>query len=274
MTPPLAGWRGGKRRLRKEILARIPDHVCYVEPFAGAAWILFGKEENVSEAEVINDINSDVVTLFRVIQNHLEEFLRYFKYALCSREEFERFKAMPSAMLTDIQRAARFYYLQRLSFGGRMPNPNFGYSMTRKPRLNLLRLEEDLSMAHLRLARVYIENLTYQEILRRYDRPTTFFYVDPPYVDCEDHYGKGLFSSEDHGTLAALLRGIEGRFMLSQADCPVIRELYSGMRIESVTVNYSCKRMQGKNREDHEVLVMNYEPRRHSQLCSLPGFVK
>ena len=114
MKSPL-NWQGGKSRLSDKIIPLIPDHVCYCEPFCGAAWILFGKEP--SKAEVINDRDMDLVTFWRVIQNHLEEFLRFYKYGVVSREIFHLFnKAVPET-LTDIQRAVRFYYLQRLSFG-------------------------------------------------------------------------------------------------------------------------------------------------------------
>ena len=120
---PLAGWMGGKYQLSKRIVAQIPEHLCYVEPFAGAAWVLFRKPE--SEVEVINDINKELVTFYRCIQHHLEEFVRYFKWVLVSRDEFERLKRVEPDTLTDIQRAARFYYLQQQCFGGRITNPSF-----------------------------------------------------------------------------------------------------------------------------------------------------
>lgn len=107
---PLAGWMGGKLQLSKRIVAAIPEHTCYVEPFAGAAWVLFRKLE--SDVEVINDINRELVTFYRCIQHHLEEFVRYFKWVLVARDEFERLKRVEPDTLTDIQRAARFYYLQ------------------------------------------------------------------------------------------------------------------------------------------------------------------
>ncbi|WP_300832411.1 DNA adenine methylase, partial [uncultured Bilophila sp.] len=150
---PLAGWMGGKYQLSKRIVAQIPEHLCYVEPFAGAAWVLFRKPE--SEVEVINDINKELVTFYRCIQHHLEEFVRYFKWVLVARDEFERLKRVEPDTLTDIQRAARFYYLQQQCFGGRITNPSFGYAAVRGPKLNLLRIEETLSAAHLRLARAY-----------------------------------------------------------------------------------------------------------------------
>lgn len=251
---PLAGWMGGKFQLSKRIVAAIPEHTCYVEPFAGAAWVLFRKPE--SDVEVINDINRELVTFYRCIQHHLEEFVRYFKWVLVARDEFERLKRVEPDTLTDIQRAARFYYLQQQCFGGRITNPSFGYAAVRGPKLNLLRIEETLSAAHLRLARAYVECLPYHEVIRRYDKATTFFYIDPPYWDCEEYYGKGFFSREDFGKLAELLAGVQGKFILSLNDTPDVREIFKAFLFEEAEVNYTCS--NGKNLKSGEVLIRNF----------------
>jgi len=200
---PLSGWIGGKSQLAKRIIGAIPTHECYCEVFAGAAWVLFKKEQ--SRAEVINDISSDVVNLYRVITHHLDEFVKQFRWQLTSRNEWQRLLQTKPETLTDIQRAARFYYLQKLSFGGKVKDRSFGTSTTRPPRLNLLRIEEDLSAAHLRLSNVMVENLGFADCIKRYDREHTFFYLDPPYFGVEDYYGDGLFSRDDFGRLATIL---------------------------------------------------------------------
>lgn len=235
MKALMAGWVGGKSRLAKEIVARIPQHACYVEPFAGGAWVLFRKEP--SKIEVINDINTELTTLYRVVRNHLEEFIRHFRWCLVGRDEFQRMLDTPPEVLTDIQRACRFYYVQKVSFGGR--GRNFGYSLTQPPRLNLLRIEEDLSAAHMRLARVTIECLPYTDVFRRYDRPETFFYVDPPYLGCEDDYGKGIWARDDFERLADILANLKGRFLLSLGDKPEIRRIFKAFSIEGVKTTYS-----------------------------------
>lgn len=121
---PIIPWIGGKRRLAKHIIPMFPAHTCYVEPFAGAAALYFLKEP--VKVEVLNDVNGELVNLYRVVKHHLEEFTRQFKWALTSREIYKWLQATPEETLTDIQRAARFFYLQKLSFGGKVDGQTFG----------------------------------------------------------------------------------------------------------------------------------------------------
>jgi DNA adenine methylase len=249
------GYLGGKSKLAGTIIPMIPNHRCYCEVFAGAAWVLFRKEP--SKVEIINDINFDLINLYRVVKHHLEEFVRYFKWALVSREEFERLKEESPETLTDIQRAARFYYLLKGGFGAKVTSPAFGISPTQPSRLNLLRIEEDLSAAHLRLARVYIENLPYAELISRHDRPETFFYVDPPYHGHENDYGKGVFGREDFSTLRDLLAGIQGKFLMSINDTPEIRSLFKGFTIKEAATTYTAAGAHKKKRVT-ELLISSY----------------
>ena len=205
---------------------------------------------------MINDINRDVITLYRCLQWHLEEFVRYFKWSLVSRDEFARLKAAPPDTLTDIQRAARFYYLQQSCFGGAIDRPTFGYAATRAPKLNLLRIEEELSAAHLRLARVYVECLPYAELIQRYDRPGSFFYLDPPYWDCEDYYGNGVFGREDFVLLATQLAAIKGKLLLSLNDTSGVRETFAAFSFEAVQTHYTCSK--GQNKQVSEVFITNF----------------
>lgn len=255
MRKSFLSWVGGKARLADKIIARIPDHSCYCEVFAGAAWVLFKKPE--SRAEVLNDINVDLVTLYRVVQHHLEEFVRYFRWVLVSRDEFKRLHQVAPGTLTDIQRAARFYYLMKSGFSSKVGSSTFGVGTDRGPALNLLRIEEELSAAHLRLARVYIENLPFAELLERYDRPHTFFYIDPPYYGSEDDYGKGLFRRSDFGVLADLAARLKGRFILSINDTPEIRELFGRFTISRATTWYSLG-SANKASAVRELLISNF----------------
>ena len=172
---------GGKTRLAKTIVQKMPPHTCYVEVFAGAAAVFFAKEP--SKTEVINDLDRELVTLYRVVQYHPEELHRQFKFQLVAREEFRRLMAANPETLTDIQRAARYLYLQRTCYGGRVYQRTFGTITMGKPRLNLFTLEETLETVWRRLAQVLIECMDFRELIARYDRPHTLFYLDPPYWD-------------------------------------------------------------------------------------------
>jgi len=247
---------GGKSRLAARIIQRIPEHRCYCEVFAGAAWVLFRKEE--SDVEIINDINSELVTLYRIIKLHLDEFIRYFRWILTARDEFERFKKESPETLTDVQRAVRFYYLLKMGFASKIPHPSFGLSLTKQPGLNLLRIEEELSAVHLRLARVYIENLSFKRMIERADRPNTFFYVDPPYYGSEDSYGKGYFQRDDFKVLEEILRRIQGKFLLSINDVPEIRHIFDGYHVEEVRTSYTVSGGH-RSKKVTELLISNYE---------------
>lgn len=87
MANPIIPWIGGKRRLADHIIPRFPAHDCYVEVFAGGAALYFLRPP--AKVEVINDINGELINLYRVVQHHLEEFVRQFKWALTSRQVFE-----------------------------------------------------------------------------------------------------------------------------------------------------------------------------------------
>ena len=232
---PIVPWIGGKRRLAKHILPLFPAHTCYVEPFCGAAALYFLKTP--SKTEVINDINGELVNLYRVVKHHLEEFVRQFKWALVSRQIFKWLQDTPEETLTDIQRAARFYYLQKQAFGG----------------FNLLRIEEELSMAHLRLSRTLIEHLDWHQCIERYDRTHTLFYCDPPYWGTE---GYGVdFPIGNYIHMSELARSIKGKMIISVNDIPEMRQAFKGLNIQTVDINYS---LAGRPSPRQELVICNF----------------
>ncbi len=234
---PIIPWVGGKRRLAKYILPLFDNaHTCYVEPFAGAAAMLFARP-SPAKVEVLNDINCELVNLYRVVQHHLDEFVRQFRWALTSREMFRWAQMTHADTLTDIQRAARFYYLQRLTFGGKVAGQTFGVSATTPARLNLLRIEEELSEAHLRLARVTIEHLPWADCIARYDRPETLFFCDPPYWRTEG-YGVA-FGMGEYKRLGEMLGTLKGRAILTINDHPDMRALFDRFRRRRVEIGYT-----------------------------------
>jgi DNA adenine methylase len=250
---PLA-WLGGKSKLATQIIERMPVHTAYVEVFAGAAWVLFSKEP--SKVEIINDINSELVNFYRVVKHHRPAFIEQLDGQLIARDEFRRFLCTPADVLTDIQRAARFYYVSKMSFGARVYSPSFGVAATGAPRLNLTTLDADIASAEARLKRVFVENLPYETVLTRFDKSGTLFYIDPPYWGCEGDYGRNIFGRDDFSKLASLLASLKGKFILSLNDVPGVRSTFGSFKIESVKTTYSAsaKGVTAAN----EVLITNF----------------
>jgi DNA adenine methylase len=254
---PIIPWMGGKRRLADRLIPLFPPHECYVEVFAGGAALFFMRPQP-APAEVLNDINGELVNLYRVVQNHLEELVRQFKWALSSRQIFEWHKVTRPETLTDIQRAARFFYLQHHAFGGKVSGQTFGTATT-GPAINLLRIEENLSAAWQRLSGTYIENLSWLDCAERYDRPHTFHYMDPPYWKTA---GYGVyFPFEQYERMADFMRRCKGRVMVSINDHPDIRQAFAGLHLESLEIQYTTANQRtAKAKSSQELVIMNWEP--------------
>lgn len=234
MATPIIPWIGGKRRLADTLLARFPAHSCYVELFAGGAALYFLRPP--ADVEVINDANGELVNLYRVVKHHLEEFVRQFKWALSSRDVFKWLQDTPPETLTDVQRAARFFYLQHHAFGGKVEGQSWGTATTAPP-VNLLRIEENLSAAHLRLSGAYIEHLDWAACVDRYDRPHTLFYADPPYWQTE---GYGVpFPWQQYVDLASRMSSIKGKMIVSLNDHPDIRSAFAAFQMECLEIDYT-----------------------------------
>lgn len=250
---PVAPYIGGKRALSKRLVDIIGQepHSLYAEPFVGMGGVFFRRTTRPRK-EVINDINSDVVNLFRLIQRHYQQLLDVLKWQICSRAEFERLVAVDPETLTDLERAARFLYLQRVSFGGKVVGQYFGISRTGSARFDLTKLVPLLDDVHERLCGVDIERLPYDRLIARYDTPGTLFYLDPPYWGCTDDYGADVFSEADFERLRDLLKAIEGRFIMSINDRPEVREIFEGFLIEEVSLNY---RLSGKATPARELII-------------------
>lgn len=254
---PVAPYLGGKRRLAAEVIARLRamPHETYVEPFVGMGGVFLRRPWRV-KAEVINDISRDVATLFRVLQRHYVPLMDMLRWQITSRSEFERLKAAAPDTLTDLERAARFLYLQRTAFGGKVDGRNFGVSPSAPGRFDVTKLAGILEAVHERLAGVVIECLGWEDLLRRYDRSTTLFYLDPPYWGSEGDYGSGVFARGDFERLAEVLASLKGRFLMSLNDVPGVRAAFARFSIERVEVTYSIAGAAGSGRgKVGEVLI-------------------
>jgi DNA adenine methylase len=239
---PAAGYIGGKKQLAAAIVARIDriPHKTYAEPFVGMGGV-FLRRARVPQSEVINDRSGDVATFFRILQRHYVPFMDMLRWQLTGRAEFERLKAAVPSTLTDLERAARFLYLQRTAFGGKVAGRNYGVDPA-GARFNVAKLMPLLDDLHDRLAGVTIECLAWADFMGRYDTPDTLFYLDPPYWGGEADYGQALFERAEYAQMAEVLSGLKGRFILSINDVPQIRKAFAGFAMTPVSLSYTVSR--------------------------------
>jgi DNA adenine methylase len=220
MVGPLS-YLGGKNRIAQKIISLIPEHTTYIEPFCGGAQVFFHKEP--SRVEVLNDLDEEVFNFLRVCQLHHQELVRYLQFCTASRKWFELFQKQDPQTLSDIQRAARFFYLQKNCYGGLIRRQNFAVSVQDGSNYNPHRIP-------------------------------MVFYLDPPYFGLP--YYKFNLSEEDYVELARLLKALQGRFLLSLNDAPEVRRIFADFKIQGLTFSYSSQRKAGKVYK--EVLISNY----------------
>ncbi|WP_053985011.1 DNA adenine methylase [Niameybacter massiliensis] len=250
LKPPIPRM-GGKSKLRKIILERIPEHTCYVEPFFGAGWVYFGKDP--SKVEVINDIDKELINMFRMIKYHAPEIERMLQYEFSGRDMFEEYKHCTLEYLTDIQRAVRFLYLISQSFAGK--GETYGYGTNKAPSPQIF-YQGVLGEIKERLRNTYVENKSFEDIIKRYDRSHSFFFCDPPYFETAGYENE--FGEQEHLLLRDTLSQIKGKFMVTINDHTQVREWYKNFNIEEVKVAYSVSKEQKARKEYGELIITNY----------------
>lgn len=253
---PLAPYIGGKKQLARRLIRLInaTDHQTYAEAFVGMGGVFLRRDQR-PKCEVINDWSEDVSTFFRVIQHHYVAFLDMMRFQITSRAGFEKLLALEPASLTDLQRSARFLYIQRLAFGGKVAGRNFGVATDRPGRFDVTKLGPMIEAVHERLAGVIIERLPWADFIARYDRPGTLFYLDPPYYGSEGDYGRALFDRGQFKLMAERLRALRGRFILSLNDHPDVRRIFDGFEFRTEELTYTVSGKGGT--AAREVIITN-----------------
>ena len=249
-------WVGGKKALRDEIVSRFPlDYKRYIEVFGGGGWVLFHKNPG-RDFEVFNDFNGNLVNLYRCVREHPTELQEELRYILNSRLDFEymRFMLHSKAVLPDVRRAAYYYALIRYCYASSVDR--FGsqpHAMWKNFPL--------ITAAAKRLQTVVIENKDCVKLISQYDRKESFFYCDPPYYETEGYYESGGFGRDDHARLAEALVTMQGKFLLSNNDCPEIRDLYDrpGIYIEGISRLSNMAQRFDAGCQYPELLISNYD---------------
>lgn len=234
---------GGKKLLRHKIIDQFPEaYDRYIEVFGGAGWVLFA-QQTIAKLEVYNDIDSDLVNLFRCVKYHCGEVQRELEGILNSREMFMDFLSQQG--YTDIQRAARFYSVIRLSYGS--DGRTFGCSSR-----NIERLSVALPIIQQRLQRTVIEHKSYESLIKVYDRPSALFFCDPPYHGTEKYY-TNQFTAADHQRLHDILVSLKGKFVLTYNDDDFVRDLYRDFTQLAIERSNNLSKRKFK-----ELIIKNY----------------
>jgi DNA adenine methylase len=250
---------GGKGKSWRHIIPHFPPHRTYVEPFGGAANVLLNKLP--SPVEVYNDIDSNLVTIFRVLRDSPDELRRALELTPYSREEFVRCLG-PLDGLDDVEKARRLIVRYRQTFSGKGQKAapgQWSYSATQSSRGMagrvsgwLSTIDEVLPSVAERFRMVQIENLPWQEIIRRYDTPETLFYCDPPYLlstrnGCVGY--KYEMTVEEHRELAEALNSVKGHVVLSGYASPEYDEWYRGWERVEFGATVSARLDKGRSHD-------------------------
>lgn len=258
LPKPILRWPGGKRRLLKHILPLIRPHKTYVEGFAGGLALLLAKER--SPAEIVNDIDGDLVNLYRHAQYHLDALIAEVEWTTHSRQNLSDLIQQPG--LTGLQQAARFLMRNRMSFGG------YGstYAVTRDAQASRSAVLEALRALNSRLDKVSVENLPYERLLALYDGPKTLWFLDPPYTSGET----GLYpvwTAQQMATFASAVADLRGDWIVTVNDSPANRALFRRHNITPVE-----HQSGGGNRLTHpgamlrELIIQRKKARTHQPL--------
>lgn len=228
MSKPIP-YYGGKYELVKHILPVMPEHESYIEVFAGGGSIFFAKEP--SKMEVLNDRDSALMNFYQVLQDptKFETFQILVELSPYSRRMYEHCKATYRHCPDDVQAAARYFVAAVQSYSA-IPGAGWGREIKRSAQgmsaavSRYLSRIERLPEIRERLIGVQIEDLDFRDIIKAYDHPGAFFYLDPPYIKGTrrvPNVYKHEMTDEDHEEMVELLLGLKGKAILSGYAHPI-----------------------------------------------------
>jgi len=236
---PVLRYPGGKYLMAKWIVSHFPSHNLFVEAFGGAASVLLAKQR--SNGEIYNDLNGDVVNVFRVLRDptsskHLQKLLRLTPFSI------DEYKSCYEPVNEPIEKARRMIFRSFAGIGSDsvFQNNGFRYSKHNKsgtvPAQGWMRFPDAINSFTKRLQGVLINNLDALDIIQKYDGTDTLFYLDPPYLGSTRstesvRYDHEMLGSISHELLAELLHSIKGMIILSGYTSPLYEKLYPDWRV-------------------------------------------
>ena len=265
--PVVMPYYGGKFTMSKRLVTMLPPHRRYFEVFAGGASMFFRKKK--AEWNVLNDIDNDIVNLYTCVLEKFDKLCEYIYWLPRSRKLFIDFNHNIKDVninIPDVKRAGQYFFVVRNSFNN-IPSGSFS-----KDTYWDTKIADDLKLSKLKLNGATIENLSFSELIPRYEpRKGDFFYMDPPYVIADKKkYYRNNFNEELHIELKRLSDLIDdngGTFMISYDDVPLVRDLYSD-RYYMNTIDTKYVGTIAEKRKDvrTELVITNYEIKGQEEL--------
>ncbi len=230
---PVVRYHGGKWRLAPWIIEQMPPHHVYVEPFGGGGSVLMRKPR--SYAEVYNDLDGEIVNLFRVLRDHGDELRSKLFLTPFGRVDFV---ASYEHHECPVEQARRTVARCFMGFGSNAHHRVTGFRAkshrsNTTPAHDWRNYPDAVPAMVERLRGVVIENKDAAEVMSYHDAPSTLHYVDPPYVKSTRDSGSDYIhemTDDDHRALADVLHHLRGMVILSGYDSPLYSDLYSGWR--------------------------------------------
>lgn len=263
-------WPGGKSIAADSLIGMFPTGCrMYMEPFMGAASVFWSLPDYAFEQFVLNDLNEDLVNLFRVVRDRPEEMAKIYKWLLHSRATFKEMLRIRRGEIKtghdrDVERAVSYFYLLKTGHNT-CPKSDGNFRSGKQEIKSMFNPDFDLEPYRRRLKNCVIEQFDFEELITRYDKSDAFIFVDPPYVGVGDALYEHHFDDDQHRRLAKVLKGVKAKWMLTYNDHELVRKLYKGYREFKATWAY-CSTAgktadgEGETRDGLELVITNYEP--------------
>jgi DNA adenine methylase len=261
-TKPILKWAGGKQQILPEILERAPkDFNNYIEPFIGGGAVFFALGAKHS---IISDVNPGLINLYKTLPDHLFEIIEDLKKYKNEEDFYYQIRAQKVSQLSNVQRAARFIYLNRTCFNGlyrvnKKGEFNVPFGKYKNPKIIYV---NRLKKAAKILSNVDILLADYKQVLDKYANKGDFIFLDPPYIPISEYsdfkrYTKDQFYKEDHVVLAKRVNKLANmgcKIILMNSNHPLVHELYQDFKIEVLQTRRNISK-NGKGRTGEDIII-------------------
>lgn len=268
-------YAGGKFYARKLIIEHIPQHDYYVEPFAGGASIFFAK--NKVDNNWLNDIDKDLINCLVVIRDYPDKLIERLKGEQATKERHAYYKNEYKPK-TKLDRAARWFYINRTSYSGIMNAQNCYWGYGDKYSMRPENWPRNILRTSAKLQEIRLTSFDFEKVIEEVPN-NSFLFIDPPYFNAnQEKFYVHSFKKEDHFRLSKILKKYRNgfKFLLTYDDSPEVRELYDWTyemheKAWNYTINRTDDQKNGTNKKGvrykgHELFIVNYDSEKQKPL--------